>query len=339
VSVTQSGSTLSITADGQTTTQPAPAAGLFIYTRGGTDGITVDKTVTVPTTVETIDGAIDHIASGTTDVTVWDDSTDIFTGEGNVHSVNSFAGGVSKATGASLKDPSDSGTVMQVSASLWGTGPVVGDVNQGDSGDCYFLSSLAAFATEKPGMLEQSAVDMGDGTYTVEYMSNNKPEFVRVSNDLPTNGNGSYTFARPGSTGSIWAAIMEKAYAYFRSGANTYASISSGWMGDVYTALGVNNDFFYVNSLNQSSLYSRLSADLASGKAVTLGTFSSAPELVGGHAYTLISCSVNASGVTSYVVRNPWGISGDKLEDSQGYATLTYAQMVANFQDCCEATA
>ena len=49
VSVTQSGATLTIVANGQTTTQPAPAAGLFIYTRGGKDGINVDKSVTVPT--------------------------------------------------------------------------------------------------------------------------------------------------------------------------------------------------------------------------------------------------------------------------------------------------
>jgi hypothetical protein len=338
VSVTQTGSTLTIVANGQTTTEPVPAAGLFIYTRGGTDGITVDQSVTVATTVETIDGAVDHITSGSSDVTAWDDSTDVFTGAGTVHSVSTFAGGVTKATGSSLKDPSDSGTIMKVSASLFGTGPVAGDVNQGDSGDCYFLSSLAAFATVKPGLLEQSAVDMGDGTYTVQYENNNVPEFVRVSNDLPTTGSESYVYARPGSTGSIWAAIMEKAYAFFRSGANTYASISSGWMGDVYTALGVNNSFFYLNGMSESALYNRLSADLASNKAITLGTFSNAPTLVSGHAYTLISCSIGANGVTSYVVRNPWGVSGDKLENSSGYATLTFAQMLANFQDCCEAT-
>ena len=167
---------------------------------------------------------------------------------------------------------------MQVSASLWGTGPVAGDVNQGESGDCYFLSSLAAFAGVEPAMLQQSAVDMGDGTYTVDFIANNKPEYIRVSNDLPTQGSESYVYARPGSTGSIWAAIMEKAYAFFRTGANTYASISSGWMGDVYTALGVNNSFFYMNSMSQSALYNRLSADLAKGRAVTLGHQQQRPE-------------------------------------------------------------
>jgi fibronectin type 3 domain-containing protein len=188
VSVSQSGSILTIVANGQTATQAVPAAGLFIYTRGGTDGIHVDQSVTVRTTIETIDSAVDTISSSSADVSLWDDSGDIFTGMATVHTVSSFAGGVSKATGASLADPSDSGTIMHAGASLWGSGPVAGDVNQGNSGDCYFLSSLAAFAGVSPARLEQSAVDMGDGTYTVDYISNGSPEYVRVSNDLPTHG-------------------------------------------------------------------------------------------------------------------------------------------------------
>jgi hypothetical protein len=56
---------------------------------------------------------------------------------------------------------------------------------------------------------------------------------------------------------------------------------------------------------------------------------------VGDHAYTLVSAYLDGSGVAHYVVRNPWGVSGDSLENSQGYATLTYSQMVANFTDGC----
>jgi hypothetical protein len=210
-------------------------------------------------------------------------------------------------------------------------------VNQGGVGDCYFLSSLAAFAGEKPSVLEQSAVDMGDGTYTVQFYNNqNKPVFVRVSNDISTGNYWGYAFARPGSTGDIWALVMEKAFADFRTGANTYASISSGWMGDVYAELGQANAYFVPSNYSESQLYTMLSNDLANGKAVTLGTYN-APDLVSGHAYTLVSCSVDGNGVTSYVVRNPWGVAGDSLENSQGYATLTYAQLTANFVDGCQA--
>ena len=75
--------------------------------------------------------------------------------------------------------------------------------------------------------------------------------------------------------------------------------------------------------------------DLNAGDPVTLGTPMSPPDLVGDHAYTLVSISVNSNGVAHYLVRNPWGVSGDEIENSQGYATLTYAQMVANFNEGC----
>jgi hypothetical protein len=62
-----------------------------------------------------------------------------------------------------------------------------------------------------------------------------------------------------------------------------------------------------------------------------LATFTTAKTLVGNHAYTLVSVSMT-NGVSSYLVRNPWGVSGATIENSDGYATLTFAQMRANFE-------
>jgi hypothetical protein len=107
-------------------------------------------------------------------------------------------------------------------------------------------------------------------------------------------------------------------------------------MGTVYANLGVASTNFFPANYTESQFYTMLSTDLASGKAVTLGTVT-APNLVSGHAYTLISASIDNNGVTHYVVRNPWGVSGDSLENSSGYATLTFAQMKANFYDGCQA--
>jgi fibronectin type 3 domain-containing protein len=337
VSVNQSGSTLTIVADGQTITDPAPANGLFIYTRGGTDSISLGQGVSASTTVETIDTGTDTILNNASHITIWDDSSDIVSGTGTatVHTVNTFAGGVAKSTGASLADPKDAGSTMKVTGSLFGSGPTAADINQGQVGDCYFMSSLAAFAGQQPGVLEQSAVDMGDGTYVVKFMSGTTPTYVRVNNDISTYGGGSYVYAHPGSSGDLWGVVMEKAFAYFRTGANTYSSINSGWMGEVYGDLGVSSTALFPNTMTQTSFYNLVSAALAAGKEVTFGTGSSAPQLVSGHAYTLISCSISANGTTTYVVRNPWGVSGDSLENSQGYATLTFAQVQANFYDGC----
>jgi hypothetical protein len=333
--VSESGLTFSITADGSTFTDAATSAGLFIYTRGGTDTINIAASVTSETTVETIDGAPTTITSAGTDVTSWIDSTDTYTGTGTVHRVSTFAGGVSKATGAALADPTDAGTTMTVNASLFGTGPVAADVNQGESGDCFFMASLAALTIQNPNILVQSAVDMGDGTYVVQFKTNGSPTFVRVSNVFSTGPVNGYMFASPGSDGSIWAPVMEKAFAYFRTGANTYNSIASGWMGEVYSDFGITYSNILITPYNQTTLYNMLSADLNAGDPVTLGTPMSPPDLVGDHAYTLVSISVNSNGVAHYLVRNPWGVSGDEIENSQGYATLTYAQMVANFNEGC----
>jgi hypothetical protein len=334
IQIDQNGSTLTITADGQTFTDPLPAAGIFVYTRGGNDTVKIDASVMVRTTLDSIDGAHDTLASLGANVSAWIDSTDNFSGNGNVHAVAAFAGGISKSIGVSLADPGDSGSTLLVNLSLWGSGPVAGDVNQGEVGDCYFVASLAAFAGVKPSMLQESAVDLGDGTFAVQFFQGGAPVYVRVASDFAVGGFSGYKFAHPGSNNTIWAAVMEKAFCYFRTGDNIYASISSGWMGDVYADLGVNSTAFFSSNYDEGSLFNMLSNGLAGGNAITLGTVSP-PDLVADHAYTLISVSRDATGATHYVVRNPWGESGDSLEDNQGYATLNFTQFVNNFYDGC----
>jgi hypothetical protein len=223
-----------------------------------------------------------------------------------------------------------------VTASLFGTGPVAGDVNQGEAGDCYFLSTLAGFAGQNPNVLVNSAVDMGDGTYVVQFMKGNTPTYVRVNNSFSAGPFEGLEYAHPGASGDIWAMVMEKAFAYFRTGKNTYASINSGWMGEVYSDLGVSNSSFAATSYTDSSFFSMVSTDLTDGLPVTLGTSNSPPNLVGDHAYTLVSAYVS-NGVNEYMVRNPWGVQGDAVENAQGYATLTFAQIKANFVDGCQA--
>ncbi|HEY8748088.1 MAG TPA: C2 family cysteine protease [Tepidisphaeraceae bacterium] len=337
VSLMQSGSTLTITANGQTLTNTVPAAGIFIYTRGGSDSIAIASSVSARTTVDSIDGSNTIVNNAGSNVSLWLDSTDAFTGIGSVHAVASFAGGVTKAIGASLANPADSGATTTANLSLWGTGPSADDVNQGGIGDCYFLSSLAAFAGTNPAKLNESAVDLGDGTYAVQYFSSqNKAVYVRVSNSFSSGWFNGYAYAHPGANNTIWAMVMEKAFAYFRNGSNTIASISSGWMGEAYSDLGVANTFLAPKNFSESSFYATVTSDLANKKPITLAALN-APNVVNNHAYTLMSASIDSNGTTHYRIRNPWGSSGDALEDSHGYATLTFAQLVANFTEGCVA--
>jgi titin len=329
VSITESGPTLTILGDGQTFTDPAPADGLFVYTRGGNDSVVIDQSVSTPTTIDSIDNAKTVINTAGTHVSIWEDSTDTLIGTATVHSVASFAGGVSKALGASLPNPTDAGTTTKQSLPLFGSGPVPADVNQGDVGDCYFLSSLAAFTNHDPQVIENAVVDLGDGTYAVEFQSKGNPVYVRVNNSFSSGSLGGFLYAHPGANDTIWAPVMEKAFAYFRTGANSYESIGGGAMSEVYTDLGIGSNGITVSSLSDASLYALLSNGLSNNEAITFGT-QNAPNLVSDHAYALLGVS-KVNGVDMYTVRNPWGVSGDKLENSAGIATLTYSQFEANF--------
>ncbi len=329
ITVSQAGSMLTISAGGRTYTSLSAPGGLFIYDHGGANTITIDSSVTVRTTITGLGGSLTTVRTLAQNVSAWLDSTDIFSGPGILHSIASFAGGVSKAIGASLANPKDSGETTKVDGSLWGRGPTMDDVNQGGVGDCYFLASVAAFANEAPELLMESAVDLGDGTYAVQFIQDDGPVFVRVSTAVPSGYFSGYAYAQPGASGAVWAPIMEKAVAYFRTGANSYASIASGWMGEVYSALGVKSSDFIIAS-SESGFTSGLIADLAAGRAVTLATSLSAKTLVGNHAYTLVSIASGSSGGTLFTLRNPWGVSGTSAENSDGFVTLTFAQLKAN---------
>jgi hypothetical protein len=330
--VTQSGGVLTI--NGIATPVPSSTYGLFIYSFGGSDTITVDSSVTLRTTIATIDGSGTIIVNNAVNASIWIDSTDVFSGVGSVHKVANFYEGVSKGIGIDIADPtpssSDFSTKIRVSASLWGAGPVIGDVNQGSIGDCYFLGSLAAFANTTPDTLQNRAVDLGDGTYVVEYLRGGSGSYVRVDGDVVVGPWNGFYNAQPGATGDIWALIMEKSYAYFRYGLNTYASIEGGWMTDVYTDFGIANKNFILPS--DKTVFATVSNALANDKPVTFATYNSnSITLVPNHVYTLVSVRTSG-GVNYYTVRNPWGVKGDALEDSLGYATLTFAQMKLNFR-------
>lgn len=339
IRVSQSGSNFSIVINGQTFTQAVTSSGLFIYDRGGGDTITIDSSVTARTVVSAMAYGSSTIVSNATNSSIWVDRTDIVSGVGNTHVITALVGGVSMAPGLSLANPTDSGATVRVERSLFGAGPSATDINQGSIGDCYFLASLAAFATSNPAVVQEAAVDLGDGTYVVEFKRpTGEKVFTRVSNAMSSGGYGGVKFAHSGSNNTMWAMVMEKAYCSFRTGANTYASISGGWMGAVYTAFGQGSGYIGMNS-SESDFFTSVSTSLANRIAVTFGTISAPSMLVGGHAYTLISASRNSNGVAQYVVRNPWGVSGRSAENSGGYATLTFAQMQSNFSAGARAAA
>ena len=223
--------------------------------------------------------------------------------------------------------PSDAGTGLTltykaVTDFLFSAGgPEVTDVNQGDDGDCYFLSALANTAQQDPSLIENMIQENSNGTYSVEFQLNGKADFVTVNNELPmlpagyAYGDGStYAFDHGGSAGAAndWSALIKKAFVEFceqTSGVISYEFISGGWDNGLAAITGQSvNDYGTASGESASALGSLLTTmktALASGEDVLMSTngADTAINLVAGHMYSVMSVNTAAQTVT---LDNPW---------------------------------
>ncbi len=314
-SVVQSGNTLQFTANGQVVTAAAPAAGFFIYGQGTTDSITLDSSITVAATVVTLDGSADSVISNDATASIWVDGTDTFSGSGTLHrinafyqpwttNVNSFSYIPLTLGGQTLPEPTDAGSTYHPTGSLWGTGPTGPDMNQRSISDCYFLAPLQSLAVQSPARLKQMAVDLGDGTYAVQFDRGGTYTYVRID------GNFSSSQAVVGPSGNLWALAFEKAYAYFRTGANTYASLNIGNTGNAAADLGIATSSIAPGSSSDSTLFNLIKQNLVNSKIMIANTGSVSANLIVSHSYSVVATSTDANGNMFVTLRNPWGFDG-----------------------------
>jgi hypothetical protein len=221
-----------------------------------------------------------------------------------------------------------------------GEGPTADDVAQGYLGDCYFLATLSSVAGINPSLIRRSIVDLGDGTYGVQFLRGNQKVVVRVDADLPTLSNGQMAYAGFGAENSIWVGIMEKAWAFFRYDDASYASTEGGWMGEVYDAMGqANRSTWYIPA--NKTLLGMIRNELNAGRSVTFGVgeFSGNIPLISYHAYSVDRVVEDAEGNLSMVLRNPWAIDGAGNDgNDDGYVTINEAQAQAAFLAYSSAT-
>ena len=108
-------------------------------------------------------------------------------------------------------------------------GPSKDDIFQGGGGDCYFLSMLAALADANPDFIKNTVTNLPDGTCVVRFFQpNGGKTYVRVTAELWVDNTGAPMYARLGRQGSIWAPIIEKAFAICRRNKASYGSIVGG---------------------------------------------------------------------------------------------------------------
>ncbi len=353
--VSQSGDTITITANGQSTTYSSSSYGDIVIKGGdGNDSITVDSSVRANVrlfgeggndtlanktqgngTVVSIGGGYDVVSGNGWSTSLWGDSSDTVSG-GNVHSVSGFWGGVStELWGQNFSDPAGTGSTTRLNnSSLWGTGPQITDVTQGLVSDCFLLAPLQTMANNAPSRLRELAVDLGDGTYAVQFKRGGTTTYVRVDGDLPAGGyyQQGINYAHPGASGNQWMPIIEKAYAEFRTGAWNYNSLNYGNFNSVLSDFGQS-----VSGIggDANTEFNQISGALAAGRGVTYGTINginSGAPLIAAHTYTVTSAWRDGSGVGYVTMRNPWGYDGAGWDSntSDGYVTLNMYQLQSN---------
>jgi hypothetical protein len=212
------------------------------------------------------------------------------------------------------------------------SGPSALDIKQGDLGDCWYVASLAAIAQTDPNQIRQDIVELSDGTFLVRFFNGSTPVYEHIDGTLPANSGGGLAFAQLGQGNSTWVALMEKAFAAFRYGGDSYSNLNGGWMNEAYSDLGISNtNNFYWSSA--TSMLQQIQTELSDHEAVTAGILSvpSGTPLIGDHAYTVVAVETDSKGdLTGLELRNPWGTVGiSGYASNNGYVTITAAQAFA----------
>jgi hypothetical protein len=305
--------------------------------------------------VVTVGSGADNVAGGDGLDSFWVDGADIIADASaaeqaatSVHTVQQFYQPYTTSPGGSgyvpldirgqnLADPlatTDASGWRNFSANpVFVNGAAYSDIRQGYIGDCYYLASLASLAQSDPGLIEQSVAPLGDGTFAVRFYRSGQPVYVRVDGDLPVGTWGGPVYAQLGQGGELWAALAEKAFAYFRNGSNTYASINGGWMSEGYRVLTGKSVSQRSPAALGADLYNWVATELSAGHALSMGSFyyASGP-IVGSHAYMIQSVSVQ-NGQQYITVYNPWGEDGVAYDSNpgDGLIKLTVDQVVQYF--------
>ena len=130
------------------------------------------------------------------------------------------------------------------------------DVVQGELGDCYFLSVLAAFA-EEPKIIADLIDPKGkgsDGAFTANVIIHGEPVTVVVDDEFPVANDIKLAFAGINeNSGNIWPLILEKAWAKCNK---SYEDIIPGNSADAFEFLSpAPYNTYYHNSETRPTLF------------------------------------------------------------------------------------
>jgi hypothetical protein len=133
---------------------------------------------------------------------------------------------------------------------------------------------------------------------------------------------------------------FEKAYAYFRKGLNTYASLAYGSPSAVMRELGFVTTSLSVSSATDLSIFSAINNTAAARLPMTVNTKSTVNtrKVVASHVYAIRRTWKDSAGVYWVELYNPWGYDHVPDEANDGFIRLTYPEFKANFNTIARAT-
>jgi len=217
----------------------------------------------------------------------------------------------------------------------------VNDPIQGALGDCYFIAALSSVAWARPyvivNMIRPSG--WGDESHPIHrtdfYLNGTgSAQTVEVSEKVPVaKTSRSWVYARSLDSTEIWPAVMEKAYAKWRTNNTTdfpnYPAISGGdpvmacaqlirgartYKGNSATSSNAIWDFVRGNSLSRRTINPMVAWTYSSQPT---GTNYGSARVVANHAYSVLGWDYYRN--TKYVVlRNPWGTHHATLDTRAG---------------------
>lgn len=159
---------------------------------------------------------------------------------------------------------------MPMAGSLWNpaTGiPGAEDVTQGFSGDCYFLSSLAAVALCEPATIATMIVATPEG-YRVRFhrvllglVLPGPPIDIAITAELPVDAEGNLVYARTGEGGAQWVPLMEKAFIKFEGDLRT--GLSNGSYSGVLVGIEAGSPSAALSSITGRNMPSTLASEVS----------------------------------------------------------------------------
>ncbi|MFN8578677.1 MAG: C2 family cysteine protease [Candidatus Sericytochromatia bacterium] len=183
------------------------------------------------------------------------------------------------------------------------------DIQQNQIGDCYFLSSLASLAKQRPQDIIKMIKDNGDGTCNVKFPGRSGAIKVKIPTDDEINKSSG---AGKGDNGSIWVAILEKAYIQDHTFGKKQVELSGmNIRKGISDVTGNSTDIDTITRFSIDSIKDKIENKISQGKIIVASTFGygdASKNISSKHVYSVLGYDRNTDLIT---VRNPWGASGE----------------------------